>query len=152
MSLVKPYINNLKRIERDLSKIAKDVVVNNKQTIINLLKYGQLEQGIDAFGKVVGKYALTTQGYANAQNISTPKTFQQPYNFKWSGQTIDNLKISKIVDDSYDITTVASKKRLFQELGWDILRLTKEHNDWINETIIKPKLYEYILKNMFRVN
>ena len=151
MSLVKPYISKLNKINRSLSKIARQIVIDNKQQIIDLIKYGQLEQGIDAYGKIVGRYSRHTQGYANAQNISTPKPFGEPYNFKWSGQAINNLRLGKFDKDSYDITTIASKKRLFEEQGWDILRLTKEHNDYINNNIIEPKLYEYVLKNMFQV-
>lgn len=151
MSLVKPYISKLNKINRSLSKIARQIIVENKQQIIDLIKYGQWEQGVDAMGKVVGRYSRHTQGYANADNISTAKAFGEPYNFKWSGQAISNLRLGKFDKDSYDITTIASKKRLFEEQGWDILKLTKEHNDYINEQIIEPRLYKYIIENMFQL-
>lgn len=147
-TVVTPY---LKRIEDiDLEKVGKEIILNNKGEIINLLKFGQLADGLNSQGKIVGRYSLHTQGYANAQNIKTPKTFNNPFNFYWSGQTIENLDVKNITKKKYEILTVKRKQDILEEAYGEIFDLTKEHNDWVNENIILPNLQKHILEELFK--
>lgn len=145
-----PLLKNAKIAKKGMRSIAKKIIKNHAQEIINLIKFGQLEQGIDGTGKIVGTYALTTQGYADADGVTTPKDFGSPYNFHWSGQTIENLKLGRITNDYFEITTIKFKQDLLSDLfGGELFELTAEHNNYVNEEIIVPNLEKYILETIF---
>ena len=150
-TIVDPYLLKLNSIEKQLPDIAKQAVVDNSEFIINLLKHGQLEEGLNSFGVVAGRYSLFTQGYANADNISTPKKFGDPYNFNWSGETIDGLKIGRNTRKEFDITTVSGKQKLLEEIHGELFDLTEEHNQYVNIEIILPTLQQYILDNLVKL-
>lgn len=150
-TVVTPYLKNLESIEKELPNIAKQAVINNAEFIINLLKHGQLEKGLNSFGEITGRYSFFTQGYANADNISTPKKFGDPYNFFWSGKTIEGLKIGRNTRKEFDITTVPSKQKLLEEIYGVLFDLTEEHNEFINMEIILPELEKYILDNLVSI-
>jgi hypothetical protein len=149
-TVVEPFIKRLSEIKADLNNIAKQIIIDNSEFIINLLKYGQLEEGLNSSGEVVGRYSFHTQGYANSQNISTPKKFGDPYNFNWTGETIDNLKIGKINKNTYEITTIQFKKDLLENLYGEIFDFTEENNDYVNMNILLPNLQEYIITESVR--
>ena len=128
----------------------RKILTKNSQLIVDLVKHGQLEKGINSFGDIVGRYALSTQGYANADNISTPKKFGEPYNFYWTGQTIENMGF-KLNKQSYSIFTVAGKQRLLTQLYGKLFDLTEEHNTWVNEQIIEPNLVKWVEENWWKL-
>lgn len=150
MTVIQPFIDRLDDIERNLYNVAKEIIKEDAEFIIGMLKHGQLEQGLNSYGKIVGRYSVHTQGYANADNISTPKRFGDPYNFFWSGQTVENLKVSKITKKSFEITTVKFKQNLLEEIYGELFDLTEEHNEYYNNEMLLPKLYEKIIDNMLK--
>ena len=150
-TIVTPYLKKLDSIEKELPDIAKQAVIDNSKQIIDLLKFGQLEEGLNSFGVVTGTYSFHTQGYANADNISTPKKFGDSYNFFWSGETIDGLKIGRNTRKEFDITTVSGKQNLLEGIYGEIFDLTEEHNQYVNMEIILPALQQYILDNLMKI-
>lgn len=150
MQLLKTYQAKLTALKKQIPEFAKEAIVSNSNMIVDILKFGQLEQGLDSLGNIVGRYAITTQGYANADNISSPKNFGDPYNFNWTGETLDNLKIGSVnkSQKTYRFTTVAYKKRLLEDLYGEIFELTEEHNDYVNRAIIEPYVAKKIEENI----
>lgn len=153
MSIITPYINNLKTLESKIYEVAKQAVLDNRETIVDLVKHGQLEKGINSFGKIIGRYAVSTSGYAKADGISIPKTFGAPYNMYWTGETIENLYMKSVNKQKaeYNISTVAGKKKLLESEYGIIFDLTKEHNEWVNDNLILPAIQKFILDNLLRV-
>ena len=59
-----------------IKKAEKEVIELNK---------GQLDKGENYLGDEVGRYAESTQRYADSDNVDERKTFDTPYNFEWFG-------------------------------------------------------------------
>ncbi len=154
MSLLTPFIENLKSIEHRLPDIAKKAVIDNAGTIINLVKFGQLARGKNSqdlpldWSGGSGFYAKGTQAFADRDGISIPKQWKAPYNFQWTGSTFDSMRLKIINQKEFDIFTTDGKQRLLESIYGEIFELNKKHNDWVNENIILPALELFILQNM----
>lgn len=149
-TVVDPFIKRLNQIERDVPNIIKQILIDNKEFVLDLLKYGQLEKGIRSDGKIAGWYSERTQVFARKQGVKTPKIPNTPYNFFWSGNTVENLKVSKVTKSVYDITTVPKMQKLLEEIHGELFDLTEEHNEYINNEILYPKFIEYLLEESVR--
>ena len=155
-TIVTPYLTKLDSIEKELPDIAKQAVIDNSSEIVLLIK-GQLSHGLNSSGNPLswsggtGFYAKYTQGYADRDNVFTPKTEGTPYNFSWSGETLDNLQMGSVTNSEFDITTVAYKKKLLEGIYGEIFDLTEEHNQYVNMEIILPTLQQYILDNLMKI-
>ena len=131
-------------------QFAVDAVKENADLIISIIKGKQLSKGLDSKGNLMGRYSASTEGYAERDNISTPKTPGAAYNFYWSGETLENLYIKSVNkgQSTFNISTVASKKKLLESIYGEIFDLTEAHNDMVNETIIEPYVAKKIEENM----
>ncbi len=161
MSLVTPYIENLKRIERDLDTVAKEIIKDNVNTILLIVKKRQLGLGLDSHGHDIvhpeantTHYSVVTQEYWAKQNPKPRRSKRagSKFNMEWTGETMDKMYLAFTTDDAYEISSASGKAKYLESIYGEIFNLTEKHNKLINETIIKPQLYEYILKNMFRIN
>jgi hypothetical protein len=154
-TVIQPFINRLSEIKLDLSKIAKQIIIENSSEIVLLVK-SQLSHGLNSDSNPLrwsggnGYYSPHTQSYADRDNVQTPKKFGSAYNFSWSGETLDNLKMGKINKDNYEITTVKFKKDLLENIYGEIFDLTEENNNYVNNIILLPKLQEYIITESVR--
>jgi len=151
---LRPYVTHLNRMERNLNKIAKDIVRENADDIVQILRDEQLGKGIGSDGVIVGHYARVTQQYADNDkkwNRNQMKTYGEPYNFEWSGEAYKNLKIKFQGDESFTIFTKKAKQELMEHLFGELFDLTDEFNDWVNEAIIIPGLQQHIINNLFPV-
>lgn len=157
MSIITPYIDNLEKIKNNLPEIASKAINENYSEIVMLVKSAQLGRGLNSRGEPLkwnegtGKYAKRTQGYANRDGVRVPKTKGAPYNFSWTGETLDNTQLKQNPNEStYEIFTIAWKQRMLEsQLGYgEIFKLTDKHNDYVNEKIILPAIYQHILKNL----
>jgi len=157
MELLDNYNKQLQAMKKNVSQWAKEAIINNKDTIVNIVKLRQLNKGFNSFGLPLefmskngnsgdGRYAPTTQGYADRDNISTPKTPGSPYNFYWSGETFENMRLGGVNKSkkSYNIVTVRGKQKLLESIYGEIFDLTEENNKFVNITIIEP----YIAKKI----
>ena len=156
MELLDNYNKQLQSMKKNISQWAKEAIIDNKDTIVNIVKLRQLNKGFNSFGSPLeftelgnagdGYYAPTTQGYADADNITTPKTFGSPYNFYWSGETFENMRLGGVNKSkkSYNIVTVRGKQKLLESIYGEIFDLTEENNKFVNVTIIEP----YIAKKI----
>tara|TARA_R110002020_G_scaffold334555_3_gene549818 strand:+ start:9082 stop:9540 length:459 start_codon:yes stop_codon:yes gene_type:complete len=144
-------LSNLNNLERKIPKWSKEAILKNKGEIVNLVKFSQLAKGINSYNTKIGNYALSTQGYADADNIQIPKTFGAPYNFQWTGETFDNMKLEGVDTNksTFDIGTAKGKQRILEQEYGEIFDLTEKHNNWVNENIIEPYVAKKIEENLF---
>jgi hypothetical protein len=154
MDIVKPYIDNLNRISDKLEHEAVNIVDRNKAFIIEYLKDMQLSKGINSLGQELGTYKDVTQNYW-AKKTPIPrksKVAGAKYNLEWTGEFFDSLMINQS-KDSYSILSSNGKDLFLKEAfgGISLTKLTPENNEFINNTIILPKLYEYVLNNLFKI-
>jgi len=151
MTVVEPYLINLDVIERELPNVAKQAVIENKENIMNILKYSQLELGIKSDGSDAGVYSNLTSQFAIGQDVVKPKNAGDPYNFQWSGGTFAFMDVKTDGKGEFDIFSTSGKQELLEEIYGELFDLTEEHNEFVNMQIILPYLQEYILKNIVKV-
>jgi hypothetical protein len=155
MTIVQQHIDHLEAMKNSVEDVLREVLVERKGEIVNLVKYGQLSKGLNSSGKPLqwaygsGFYAESTQSFANRDKVRIPKLKGAPYNFSWSGETLDNMDL-KLISKSYDIFTRAGKQRLLEELYGEIFELTKEHNDYVNKKILEPQLVKWLEENWWK--
>ena len=149
---VEKYISKLNSIEQNLEKVAVGIVRDNVDFILYLLKVKQLGENIKSDGSWIGFYKRSTEDYALDPHNKprTSKVAGQPYSMEWTGQFMDNMVV-KSAQDSFSVFSRDGKSALLEKEYGQLLKLTKEHNDTINNEVIKPQLYKYVLENMFRV-
>ncbi|AKG94197.1 tail protein [Polaribacter phage P12002L] len=164
MTVVQPFIDRLDDIERDLHDIAKQILLDNKEEILDFIKNYQLGLGLDSFGNDlvhpskrngssrIPLYEESTQNYwAKKKPIPiNSKTYGNRYNFEWTGGTFKGMDFSKFTKNSFTIFSKDSKAKELEIIyGTKLFDLTKEHNEYVNNEILLPNLYKYILDNMF---
>jgi len=140
MELLKIYQSKLNGIKKEVPGWAKEAILANAEAIVFRLKAFQLAKGEDSFGNVVGTYSPYTQSYADKDNTRKDKVAGSPYNFDWSGETFDFLKIASVNQSqkTYEFATIAYKQKLLEGLYGELFELNDESNDWVNKTIIEP--------------
>ena len=94
MATLLQQIENLKKL--DEQKIEKQLFIAIKKVEGKFIKDNklQLTKGKNVEDEIVGTYALSTQGYANAEGIYAPKKFGEPYNFTWSENFFGGFKLA----------------------------------------------------------
>lgn len=143
-------------MKNSVEDVLREILKENASEIVMLVKSGQLAKGLNsnnqplkwAYGS--GFYSDITQAWADSQNINVPKPKGQPYNFQWTGETFDNMQF-KLVSKSYEVFTIAGKQRLLESIYGEIFDLTKEHNDYVNKTILEPNLVKWIEENWWKL-
>ena len=149
--ITQKLLAHIDTLKPKIDEWAVEAVVQNKDIIVNLVKFKQLSKGIGSFGNSLGNYSPSTEGYADRDNISTPKTPGAPFNFYWTGGTIEGLYIKGVSksSSSFDISTTDGKKNLLESVYGEIFDLTPENNEIVNKTIIEPYISQKIEENIF---
>ena len=142
---IKDYIDSK---ERNLEKVAQKALAKNIDFIIWLIQDNQLSKGIMSSGASAPPYKKATEDFAKDPTLPVPrkpKVAGEPWNYEWSGQWYDAMKVN-IKRDGFDITSIAWKTRMLEQMsGGKLLKLTKENNKIINDEVILPALYEDFL-------
>jgi len=149
--ITQKLLAHIDTLKPKIDEWAVEAVVQNKDTIVNFVKFKQLSQGLDSSGSLMGRYAPSTEGYAERDNITTPKTPGAPFNFYWTGDTIEGLYIKGVSksNSSFDVSTTDGKRNLLESIYGVIFDLTPENNEIVNKTIIEPYLATKIEENIF---
>jgi hypothetical protein len=150
--LVEPYINHLIKMKSKLEKLGQLAVMEKADFIIFTLTERQLALGLNSKGSVAGTYADYTALKASDpyNKPRRPKVRGQNWNFDWSGQLFETMQVKAKADSFSIYSSVGKGKFLEKEFGQELMTLTDENNKMINETVILPYLYKYILENMFK--
>jgi hypothetical protein len=161
MGLMQQHLQNLYYLQDNIDEIAKGIIQDNSEEILNVLKEQQLGIGEYYTGRPLkfkykgnegsGWYAKGTQLAANADNAITDKPEGQPYNFQWTGTTFSTMALKLEAKDSYSIFTRDGKESLLRKIYGDkLFKLSKENNDWVNKNILEPKLVIFIEEHWWR--
>lgn len=161
MSVVTPYLLNLQAISDKLPELAKTAILARKEEILNILRQKQLGIGENSMGQPLswqdgensgdGFYTKYTEELANTSNPKNQKRAGSPYTFQWSGSTFASMNIDTATEGSFHIFTQDGKQSLLEDVYGEIFQLTPEHNDFVNNEIILPFLYQYLLNNLMNV-
>lgn len=150
--------SSLKGLKSKINDWAVEAIQHNKGFIVNIVKYNQLSRGIRSDGgaltfdylntkgenkKSTGRYSAATQQIADDDNVSMPKEYNAPYNFSWTGETLDEMYLQAVNKESYtyDISSKTSKVKKLESIYGEIFDLTDEHNNQINELVIVPYIF-----------
>lgn len=153
MKFIKELRDNLLDISNKLDNVAKESIIENSSEIVLMVK-SQLSGGRNsqnlplAWSEGTGFYSKYTQGLANAEGISIPKKKGSPYNFHWTGETLDNLEMGKIGYGYYEIITSASRMSFLEKIYGEIFDLNEESEKSVNEEIVLPRLGYFLLDNI----
>lgn len=156
MTIAQQHIDHLTAMKNSVEDVLREILLDHKGEIVNLVKYGQLSKGLNSDGKPLkwahgsGYYASATQAYATRDRVRVPKTAGSPYNFSWTGETLDNMKF-KLEPKTYEIFTVAGKQRLLESIYGEIFELTDEHNEYVNKKILEPNLVKWLEENWWKL-
>lgn len=152
--MTKDIIVYLESLKGKIPDVAKEAILENKGVIVNLVKYNQLSRGINSSGRPLAKkkgrgsgyYAKATERIAKSEGVRMPKIAGSPYNFAWSGDTLDGmyLKAINISRSNYEIYSRTSKAKLLEDIYGEIFDLTEEHNEWVNKNILEPYISAWI--------
>lgn len=151
--LIKPYLDKIKSIEGNLEGIARKIVIENGDFIIEVLKELQLGEGIGSDGNIVGRYKKITDEWASSPWNKKPRKSKiagDPFNFEWTGKFFDGMKLAAY-SDGFNIFSIDGKQRLLEQQYGELTKLTDKNNEMINNDIILPELQKYILENVFMV-
>lgn len=166
MDIVQLYRDNLDVIKSHLEEVAENSIKVNGKRIIDLVRYGQLRMGVDSFGKDlihpskrqntsrVPLYEPATELYwaKRSPMPRNPKITNRRYNFEWTGQLFDSLDINFNEKESFTIFSTTGKKNFLEDIyQTKLTKLNDEHNQIINEEVIKPAMIEYILENFYKI-
>lgn len=80
------FYKYIRSIESVFINLNVEQLENSKGSDGNLLEHKDSQ-------KYKGVYAESTQGFANLDGITTPKTAGDPYNFLWSGDFLDGFEL-----------------------------------------------------------
>ncbi len=163
MSIVKRHIKSLEVLKGNVSKIAEKAVIDNIETILNILKFSQLGLGFRSDGqrlswttkkgkKRSGFYAPSTQDFADDPHNTPikPKIANEPYNFQWTGSFFNFMDLKLETGNKYSIFSSDGKAALIRRTYGEVLQFTKENNHIINTKIIEPELVKYVSDNWWR--
>jgi hypothetical protein len=156
VDVLEPYVKEIADLKRDLPNILRKILIKKRDDVIRILKEEQLSEGIDSKGKVVGTYSYLTKQYADeelqASGGRTPrkdKTPGQPYNFEWSGGLFDNFYMHFEDKESFSLFSQDEKANFLEKEYGDIFTLTKSNNERINQEILRPEMYDEIIKRLY---
>jgi len=152
MSMIQKDIDTVRSKLNKLEDVARKSVMKNADFILELIKNEQLGKGIMSDGSSAPPYSPVTDAIANSpfgtKRPRKDKVAGQPWNFEWSGDWMDAFYIRSELE-GFDILSADGKTRMLEEkAGGQLLKLTEKLNDFINDTIIKPDLYKFMLDSV----
>ena len=157
MKFLESIINDLTILENELDTIASNSIKENSSEIVTLVKR-QLSHGKNSYDQPLsftdgnqsgtGFYAESTQSFANRDGVSIPKTKGSPYNFHWTGQTLDNMQMGEVSNGKYQVVTVKSRMSFLEGIYGEIFNLNEKNNQWVNNEVASPKLNKAILRTI----
>ena len=153
--MIKKKINDLLVLEKNLERFANRAVVENQDAVLFLLQEEQLRNSIMSDGSVLGKkYAKSTQEYWRYVNPPRVEQFDtkvtsERYNFDWSGEFFNSMRL-KFDKDGFDIKSPKEKKVALNTKNKEFMALTKENNDFVNDEIVTPYLFDKLIDTLIK--
>lgn len=165
-SYIKPVLDNLQEISDKLERIGRRALIENMDEVIFVITEMQWGQGLDASGATMGWYTPKTEEEANDpyNKPRSNKIAGDPYNLDWTGELYNTIALRFESDATYSIYSTVGKVRFLERelsdikgqkkrgLKVNLSKLTKENNEYINQEIVIPYVYKYILEHLFPMN
>lgn len=147
MTVVLTYTKGIRKIKNDLPKALKKILIRREDDVIRILQNFQLGKGLDSKGKLTGTYSPNTERIIAEEGRipRQPKTPGSPYNFQDTGDLFDEMYLFFEDEKSFSLFSYDKKALFLQEEYGDIYTLTKKNNEKVNEQILRPEMYEYII-------
>ena len=150
VDVLEPYTKEIADLKRDLPSILRKILISRRAEVINILREEQLGQGRDSKGKIIGRYSKSTPDYIDPTNPPRQdKVPGQPYNFEWTGGLFDKMYLHFEDVKSYSLFSEDGKAKFLEKEYGDIFTLTKKNNERINQEILRPEMYDEIIKRLF---
>lgn len=126
------------RSRSNLYQIVFDLVRRYENVFVNLQKQ-QLSQGQDIFGNTIGEYSQLTEQIAQLENPRKPKIAGEPYNFEWTGNFFDGIRL-EVRRDTAIFSSSDSKTPLLVAQYGDIFGLSDENLTEVVSRVLLPAL------------
>lgn len=141
-AIVQKYLSGVRGLETNLSNMIREILRDKWTEVFKILTDEQLGLGLDAKGKVIGRYSKATEGYAADPDNRPrqPKIAGEPFNFEWTGGLFDELYLTFDSKDSFTLFSYDAKATFLKDTYGDIFDFTEAHNQRINFEIIAPEL------------
>ena len=156
VDVLEPYTKEIADIKRDLPDILRKILKDKKKQVLNILKKEQLGKGLNSKGKPLtslkgnGFYAKSTELFAKEPpKPRKPKEAGKRYNFEWTGGTFDNMFMHFEDEKSYSLFSKDKKASFLEEEYGDIFTLTKKNNKQVNDEILRPLMFDEIIRRLF---
>lgn len=147
---LEPYVKEIADLKRELPQILRKILIERRDKVLRILKDEQLGEGKNSKGHIIGRYSKNTPSYINPSNPpKQPKIPGQPYNFEWTGSLFDKMYLAFDDLKSYSLFSQDEKASFLQKEYGDIFTLTKQNNERVNQEILRPEMYEIIIKRLF---
>ena len=150
VDVLEPYVKEIADLKADLPNILRKILIDKREEVIRILKDEQLAEGLNSKGKVIGRYSKNTPDYIDPTNPPRQdKNPGQPYNFEWTGGLFDNFYLHFEDKTSFSLFSQDSKAAFLEKEYGDIFTLTKQHNERVNQEILRPAMYDEIIKRLY---
>lgn len=150
VDVLEPYVKEIADIKKDLPNILRKILIKHRDEVIQILKREQLSQGIDSKGKVIGRYSKNTPNYIDPTNPPRQdKEPGQPYNLEWTGGLFDNFYLHFENLESFSLFSQDEKAKMLEKEYGDIFTLTDKNNKMVNDEILRPLMYDEIIRRLY---
>ena len=140
MKTISDLLKNAIFVKNNLQKEVDNITQKNSQKIIAFNTERLYETGQDSFGKIIGRYSRATEEITKGR-----KKAGEPFDFKETGDFLKGFKINK---NKQIFSTDPKSSDLQDKYGTAIFGLTEENNKKVNYEIFKPKIQEFVNRNL----
>lgn len=150
MATIREMLNRVASAKQGIEPQMMKIVNDLERKIIELNTTGQLFQGKNTKGQIIGKYSKATQfDYGGSEK---GKIAGQPYNFEDTGDLFKAFTID-FHNGKLDIFSTDSKvpllKDKYEKDGGKLFGLTFDHQMELNYEMIKPELLKFIKRIIY---
>ena len=163
VDVLEPYTKEIADIKRDLPDILRKILIKNKEQVLDILRKEQLGKGLDSKGKKLihpskrnrpdrwGIYEpITETYYAKKPPLPRkPKIRDKTYSFEWTGGLFDGMFLHFEDDKSFSLFSKDKKASFLEKEYGDIFTLTKKNNKQVNDEILRPLMFDEIIRRLF---
>lgn len=141
---LQPYFKQLARLKTGAADQAYKIVATLQSEIIHFIQDRQLlDKGIDGKGRFLGTYAPYTIALKKQKGeIYTHTTLLD------TGDFYEGFYVIGKYGNIHIFSTDQKAEDLVERYGPDIFTLTVDHSQIVNETLILPKLVEWLLNSI----
>ena len=143
---LEPYNVVLQELQDTLTTVLRKILLDKSEVIVKLIQDEQLSLGVDGTGKEIGRYSRYTELIARYESPKPikPKIQDELFNMEWTGKWFKGMKAELENDHEYEIFSIDGKhSELMEKYGESIMKLSPSLNEFVNEEILKPGLYQY---------